>query len=65
MKRVLIIEDDTELRQELKILLERNGYEAEYLTDFSNACEDMLEFGADMILLDQMLGNLIVDVVHN
>lgn len=58
MKRVLIIEDDTELRQELKILLERNGYEAEYLTDFSNACEDMLEFGADMILLDITLPNV-------
>lgn len=58
MKKILIIEDDTWLRQELKTLLERNGYEADFLTDFSNACEDMVNYGADMILLDITLPNV-------
>lgn len=52
MKRILIVEDDMELRQELKLLLERNGYEACYLEDFSDAVSRMLGYNPDMVLLD-------------
>lgn len=52
MKRILIIEDDTELRQELKLLLERNGYEADYIEDFTGVLEQMTLYNPDMVLLD-------------
>lgn len=52
MKRILIIEDDKELREQLVTLLTRNGYEALAFTDFSNACEQMISANADMVLLD-------------
>lgn len=52
MKKILIIEDDIELREELMLLLVRNGYEADYLTEFGDACEKMLAYAPDMVLLD-------------
>ena len=52
MKRILIVEDDIELREELKLLLTRNGYEADYLVDFTDACGGMLAYNPDMVLLD-------------
>ena len=52
VKRILIVEDDIELREELKLLLTRNGYEADYLADFTDACGGMLAYNPDMVLLD-------------
>lgn len=52
MKKILIIEDDKDVREELKVLLCRNGYQADYITDFSNVCKDIKETECDMILLD-------------
>ena len=52
MKRILIVEDDKELCNELKTLLERNGYEADYLDNFNHACEDIIKYNPDMVLLD-------------
>ena len=37
MKKILIIEDDTSISQELYQLLTNSGYEAEILKDFSDA----------------------------
>ena len=34
MRRLLVVEDDARLRDELCVLLERNGYEAVALTSF-------------------------------
>ena len=34
MKKIIIVEDDERLREELKILLENNGYEARILRTF-------------------------------
>lgn len=50
--KILIIEDEIELREELKILLEDNGYEAVILHSFENAKEDILEINPDLVLLD-------------
>ena len=44
MPRILIIEDDEKLREELKIFLNKNGYEATALTTFDNTINDMLEY---------------------
>lgn len=58
MKRILIIEDDVGLQEELKYLLHQNGYEGITLTDFSCALEKMLDSQADLILLDITLPNI-------
>lgn len=52
MKKLLIIEDDISLAEELKVLLEKNSYMADYITDFENITEQILNEAADMILLD-------------
>lgn len=52
MRKILIIEDDKELREELKILLNNNDYEAEFLDKFDNVISDMIDANADMVLLD-------------
>lgn len=52
MNKILIIEDDIALRNELQTLLERNGYETAVVDDFANGCQQMLNQCADLILLD-------------
>ena len=52
MSKILIVEDDEKLRKELKIFLDKNGYDAVILQKFDNAVEDILEENADLILLD-------------
>lgn len=50
--KILIIEDEIDLREELKILLEENGYEAVTLKSFENTKEDILTINPDLVLLD-------------
>lgn len=52
MKRILVIEDDHVLREELIKLLNSNQYDTFGLTDFSNVLESMLASPYDLILLD-------------
>lgn len=52
MSKILIVEDDEKLRKELKIFLEKNGYEVKILEKFENAIQDILKESADLILLD-------------
>lgn len=52
MQKILIVEDDRDLRAELQLLLHCNGYETAALDNFSNACADMVRENADLILLD-------------
>ncbi len=52
MNRILIVEDDKTLCEELSILLENSGYAVSKVTDFDNVSEQMRESDADMILLD-------------
>ncbi len=52
MKKILIIEDDSSIRIELKELLNNSGYETIILTDFQNALDNILKIKADLILLD-------------
>lgn len=55
MKTILIVEDEIELRLQLRTLLERSGYEVRVLESFDNACDDIIAIGADMVLLDIVL----------
>ena len=49
---ILIIEDDFELSNELKILLDNNGYQGIILQDSQNALENIIKINPDLILLD-------------
>ncbi len=52
MSKILIVEDDEKLRNELEIFLNNNGYEAESLKIFDNTIADILKINPDLILLD-------------
>ena len=57
MPKILIIEDDEKLWEELKIFLNKNGYNAITLTTFDNTIQDILQTNPDLILLDINLPN--------
>ena len=52
MQKILIIEDDEKLREELETFLNKNGFVATSLNKFNNAVEDILNEKADLLLLD-------------
>lgn len=52
MSKIFIVEDDRSIREELAELLRNSGYEAEYLTDFSNSKAKILSAKPDLILMD-------------
>ncbi len=43
MSKILIVEDDEKLSKELKIFLDKNGYDSVILQKFDNAVEDILK----------------------
>lgn len=57
MKKIMIIEDETALRDELSVLLKNAGYEVTAITDYHNVSEQMKAANADLILLDINLPN--------
>ncbi|MEG0857035.1 MAG: response regulator transcription factor [Terrisporobacter sp.] len=56
--RILIIEDDMNLREELKILLDDSGYDGIILPSFENTKEHILKINPDLLLLDIKLPNI-------
>lgn len=52
MQKILIIEDDEIISNELKSLLDDNNYEGIILKDFKNAIDEILNIKPDLILLD-------------
>ncbi len=52
MQKILIVEDDEKLRNELQIFLSHQGYQAECLKKFDNTIHDILEINPNLILLD-------------
>ena len=55
MKKIVIIEDDKILREELEILLNDSGYQAEILSDFTDAAAQVRQIRPDLVLLDIIL----------
>lgn len=51
-KKILIVEDDKNISEELAVLLKNAGYDTDILADFANTKELLLETDADLILLD-------------
>ena len=52
MKRIMIVEDDKIIAEELFYLLKNSNYEAIILEDFKNAKEEILNSNVNLILLD-------------
>lgn len=57
MQKILIVEDDEKLRNELEIFLNNNGYQTNSLKKFDNTIHDILEQKPDLLLLDINLPN--------
>lgn len=52
MKKIMIVEDDINIQNELSQLLDNSGYESLILENFNNATEEILKSNVDLILLD-------------
>lgn len=52
MKRILVLEDEENIRDEMVILLGTSGYKAESIASFENSVEEILGSAPDMVLLD-------------
>ena len=50
--RILLIEDDPLIREELQILLSNAGYTVDMVSDFADPLEQVRSFSPDLILLD-------------
>lgn len=51
-KKILIIEDDSNIQTQLKTLLSGNGYEVFAVTDFSQTIQQLKEFTPHLVILD-------------
>ena len=52
MKRILIVEDEVLIRDELALMLEKSGYKVDVIVSFNNTTRQILDFETDLILLD-------------
>lgn len=57
MFKIIIVEDDKEIREELKILLQNRGYEVKIISEFENIEDKILKENAHLVLLDINLPN--------
>ncbi len=55
--KIIIVEDDKEIREELTILLQNSGYEVKAIAEFENVAEKILENQPHLVLLDINLPN--------
>lgn len=58
MKKIMIVEDDIFLREELQNILEKEGYAIECISSFHTPIEDIIAAVPSLILLDLNLPNL-------
>lgn len=58
MKKILVVEDEASIREELKSLLINASYEVETIEDFTNVLEQLLKIDCDLILLDINIPNM-------
>ena len=52
MTKILVVEDDHQIQQELVLLLQRNGFEAQALTSFESVLQQIIAAHPDLVLLD-------------
>ena len=56
--RILVIEDESSIREELCSLLKNAGYEVKTIENFTNVLEQIIKIDADLLLLDINLPNM-------
>jgi len=65
MKKILVVDDEPDVRETVKIILEQRGYEVVMAADGDECIKRLHEEKPDLILLDIMMpGMPIVDVVE-
>lgn len=52
MTKILVVEDDHQIQQELVLMLQRNGFEAQALTSFESVPQQIIAAHPDLVLLD-------------
>ena len=52
MQKILIIEDEVKIREELGNFLKNNGYDVFTIDNFDNTLKDILSKDSDLILMD-------------
>ncbi|WP_099335642.1 response regulator transcription factor [Clostridium cadaveris] len=52
MKKIVIVEDELFMREELKLILEKEGYDTFCITKFSNVVDEIIAASPDLVLLD-------------
>lgn len=52
MTKILVVEDDHQIQQELVLLLQSNGFEAQALTSFESVPQQIIAAHPDLVLLD-------------
>ncbi|MEF9863908.1 MAG: response regulator transcription factor [Christensenellaceae bacterium] len=50
--KIIVVEDNPKIRQELSLLLNRYGYEVKQISEFENIVDEILKQSADLLLLD-------------
>ena len=58
MEKIVIVEDDIFLREELQNILEKEGYSVECISSFETPVEDIVAASPSLVLLDLNLPNL-------
>lgn len=58
MEKIVIVEDDVFLREELQNILEKEGYSVECISSFDTTLEDIVSASPSLILLDLNLPKL-------
>lgn len=58
MRRVVIVEDEIYMREELEAILCKAGYNVDCLTEFMHPVDDILKHSPDLVVLDINLPNV-------
>lgn len=52
VKKIIIVEDELFMREELQFILEKEGYDTLSITKFSNTVDNIINSSPDLVLLD-------------
>ena len=58
MQKILIIEDEVKIKEELSNFLKNNGFDVLSINNFKNTLDDILKLNVDLILMDINIPNI-------